>query len=104
VLEALEAGQGYRTSSIDVPDRQEETLANRLGSEDSKYLAVDDRSVLAPALAKLPPREQTILQLRFVDGLTQSEISARIGVSQMHVSRLLAASLAQLRQAFKEEP
>jgi RNA polymerase sigma-B factor len=103
VLEALEAGQGYRTLSIDVPDRQEETLAHRIGAEDAKYDGVDDRSVLAPALAKLAPREQTILQLRFVDGLTQSEIAARIGVSQMHVSRLLAASLERLREAFAED-
>ncbi len=103
VLEALEAGQGYRTSSIDVPDRQDETLANRLGSEDAKYAGVDDRSVLAPAMAKLPPREQAILRLRFVDGLTQSEIAARIGVSQMHVSRLLAASLEKLRKEFSED-
>ncbi len=65
---------------------------------------VDDRSVLAPALARLAPREQTILRLRFVDGLTQSEIAARIGVSQMHVSRLLAASLERLRREVAEEP
>ncbi len=103
VLEALEAGQGYRTSSINMPDRQEESLANRLGSEDVNFGGVDDRSILAPALAKLPEREQTILRLRFVDGLTQSEIAARIGISQMHVSRLLGASLARLREAFVEE-
>ena len=103
VLEALEAGQGYRTSSIDVPDRQEETLASRLGADDASFAGVDDRSVLAPALSKLPEREQTILRLRFVDGLTQSEIAQRIGVSQMHVSRLLTVSLARLRQAFNDE-
>ncbi|MGP8060904.1 MAG: SigB/SigF/SigG family RNA polymerase sigma factor [Acidimicrobiales bacterium] len=103
VLEALEAGQGYRTSSIDVPDRQNETLANRLGGEDATFVGVDDRSVLAPALAKLPERQQAILRLRFVDGLTQSEIAARIGVSQMHVSRLLASSLYELRAAFAED-
>ena len=103
VLEALEAGQGYRTASIDVPDRQEEALANRIGADDAKFAGVDDRSVLAPALAKLPERERAILGLRFVDGLTQSEIAKRIGVSQMHVSRLLASSLEQLRAAFAEE-
>jgi len=103
VLEALEAGQGYRTSSIDVPDRQDETLANRIGGEDTNFAGVDDRSVLAPALARLPAREQAILRLRFVDGLTQSEIAGRIGVSQMHVSRLLASSLEQLRTAFAED-
>lgn len=98
VLEAMEAGQGYRNASIDVPDRQDETLASRLGSEDTTYSAVDDRALLAPALEKLAPRERTILRLRFFEGLTQSEIASRVGVSQMHVSRLLAASLERLRR------
>jgi RNA polymerase sigma-B factor len=97
VLEALEAGQGYRSASIDVPDRQDETLASRLSEEDDTFAAVDDRTLLAPALEKLAPRERTILRLRFFDGLSQSEIAARVGVSQMHVSRLLAASLERLR-------
>jgi RNA polymerase sigma-B factor len=104
VLEALEAGQGYRSASIDAPDRPEETLAERIGGEDATFDNVDDRSVLAPALARLAPREQTIIQLRFVDGLTQSEIATRIGVSQMHVSRLLAASLERLRREVAEGP
>jgi RNA polymerase sigma-B factor len=104
VLEALEAGQGYRTASIDAPDRQEETLAERIGGNDATFDSVDDRSVLAPAVARLAPREQTILRLRFVDGLTQSEIATRIGVSQMHVSRLLAGSLERLRREMAEEP
>ncbi len=103
VLEALEAGQGYRASSIDVPDRQEETLANRLGNEDASFAGVDDRSALAPALAKLGQREQAILRLRFIDGLTQSEIAKQVGVSQMHVSRLLTTSLRRLRQAFVDD-
>lgn len=102
VLESLEAGQGYRTSSIDTPDRQEETLASRLGTDDPNFGGIDDRSVLAPALAKLPERERRIIHLRFVEGLTQSEIAAEIGVSQMHVSRLLSASLARLRAAFAD--
>ena len=62
-----------------------------------RYVAVDERALLAPALAKLPPREQSILRMRFVQGLTQSEIALSIGVSQMHVSRLLASSLEELR-------
>src|SRR5579875_3323729 len=102
VLEALEAGQGYRSTSIDVADRQDELLARRLSIDDSRLAEIDDRSVLAPALARLAPRERWILHLRFVDGLTQSEIAAQIGISQMHVSRLLKASLAQLRRAFAE--
>ncbi len=102
VLEALEAGQGYRTSSIDTPDRQDETLASRLGSDDPTFAGIDDRSVLGPALARLPERERRIIHLRFVEGMTQSEIAAEVGVSQMHVSRLLTSSLAQLRAAFAE--
>jgi RNA polymerase sigma-B factor len=100
VLEALEAGQGYRTSSIDAPDRQDDVLANRLGDNDPSFLGVDDRSVLAPALDRLPPRERAIIEMRFVDGLTQSEIALRIGISQMHVSRLLSSSLRTLRREF----
>ena len=55
VLEALDAGQGYRNASIDAPDRQDEPLAGRLSTEDATFATVDDRVVLAPALAKLPP-------------------------------------------------
>jgi RNA polymerase sigma-B factor len=102
VLEALEAGQGYRTSSIDKPDRTEGSLATRLGDLDAGFARVEDRMVLATALAELPDRERTILNLRFVDGLTQSQIATRMGISQMHVSRLLTASLGRLRKAFVE--
>ena len=102
VLEALEAGQGYRSTSIDVTGRQDQTLADSLGDVDSGFAGVDDRTVLTPALQRLPARQRTIVRLRFVEGLTQSEIAKRVGLSQMHVSRLLAASLEQLRQAFTE--
>jgi RNA polymerase sigma-B factor len=98
VLEALEAGQGYRTASIDATDRNEEVLASRMGEDDTSLGTVEDRELLAPAIATLAPREQLILQLRFAHGLTQSEIAARVGISQMHVSRLLAASLERLRE------
>lgn len=100
VLEAMEAGQSYRTASIDAPDRQEGTIATRLGDIDSGFSSAEDRHVLAQALEKLPERERRILQLRFVEGLTQSQIAAEIGVSQMHVSRLLATSLSKLRESF----
>ncbi len=103
VLEALEAGQSYRTSSIDAPDRQETTMGSRLGEVDAGFSGTEDRLLLAVSLAKLPDRERTILQLRFVNGLTQSQIAARIGISQMHVSRLLAASLTKLREVFNIE-
>jgi RNA polymerase sigma-B factor len=103
VLEALEAGRGYRTSSLDAPDRDDQTLAESLGSDDPQFIHVDDRSVLARALQGLSERDQFILRLRFVDGLTQSEIAARLKVSQMQISRLLAASLQSLREAFAEQ-
>ena len=104
VFEALEAGQGYRTASIDATDRNEETLASHIGGEDLSMGTVEDRQLLAPAVARLAPREQTILQLRFGQGLTQSEIAARVGISQMHVSRLLAASLERLRKSVGVTP
>ena len=103
ILEAIEAGQGYRSSSIDAPGQRDETLADRLGADDAEVAVVDERSVLAPALAALPERQQEVVRLRFVDGLTQSEIAARVGISQMHVSRLLAQSLARIRENLADE-
>jgi RNA polymerase sigma-B factor len=106
VLEALEAGQAYRFASLDVPGGSDpegnETLAARLGDEDPELGDAETRAVLSPLLANLPPRERMIVYLRFFDGLTQSEIAARLDMSQMHVSRLLARSLAQLRAAAEE--
>lgn len=103
ILEATEAGQGYRSASLDAPGAGNLTLADRLSSDDAGPALVEDRSVLKPALAALPERSRLIVKLRFEDGLTQSEIATRIGISQMHVSRLLAASLTQLRGAFGPE-
>jgi RNA polymerase sigma-B factor len=102
VLEALEAGQAYRATSIDAPDRREGTIASRLGQVDAGFEGADDHQVLVAAMAGLPEREQRILRLRYVDGLTQSQIAERIGVSQMHVSRLLTASISQLRESFTD--
>jgi RNA polymerase sigma-B factor len=100
----MEAGQGYRSASIDVPEAAEqEPLAARLGIEDVSFAGFENRTVLAHALASLPEREQLIVQLRFFEGLTQSEIADRVGLSQMHVSRLLSASLERLRPAFAED-
>jgi RNA polymerase sigma-B factor len=97
VLEALEAGQSYRTSSIDARDREGQTMAESLGSEDGGFSAVENHSALAKAIETLSDRDKSIVKLRFVDGLSQSEIAAQLGVSQMQISRLLAASLRQLR-------
>ena len=100
VLEAFEAGQGYRATSIDAPDRQEGTISSRLGGIDAGFDSAEDHQVLLAAFSTLPEREQAILRLRFIGGLTQSQIAEKIGVSQMHVSRLMAASIAQLRESF----
>jgi len=101
VLEALEAGRGYRSASLDAPDRDEKTLAESLGGDDPQFTHIEDRSVLVLLLKRLSPRNRQIIQLRFVDGLTQSEIAAKLGVSQMQISRLLAASLQSLRTNFE---
>ncbi len=98
VIEAIEAGQGYRAASIDASESEDDPLSARLGEYDANYDSVDDRALIGPALAALPVREQSILRMRFVEGLTQSEIAAAVGVSQMHVSRLLSSSLQKLRE------
>jgi RNA polymerase sigma-B factor len=103
IVEAIEAGQGYRSASLDAPVVGGATLGDTLSTEDAAAALVEQRSVLEPALALLPERNRDIVKLRFIDGLTQSEIAIRIGISQMHVSRLLATSLAQLREAFADD-
>ena len=99
VLQALEAGQAYRTASLDapVPGVDDETLGDRMGETDDGFLEAERRAQLAPLLDRLPERERRIVALRFVAGMTQSEIAAQVGISQMHVSRLLSRSLARLR-------
>jgi len=105
VLEALEAGQAYRLASLDAPapgEDEGETLASHLGDEDPRMSAAEERATLSPLIQALPPRQQLILHLRFFEGLTQLEIAGRLGISQMHVSRLLARSLAELRTAAEQ--
>ena len=102
VIEAIEAGQGYRAASIDASESEDDPLSARLGEEDDNFGSVEDRALLGPALATLPEREQSILRMRFVEGLTQSEIASAVGVSQMHVSRLLSSSLQKLRAGIEQ--
>ncbi len=109
ILEAMEAGRSYRTGSIDArlggaKSGDTTTLADRLGTHDPSLVDAEQRAMLAPLLATLPERERLIVYLRFWDGLTQSEIGAELGISQMHVSRLLARSLEQLRDEAASEP
>ncbi len=106
VLEALEAGQAYRSSSLDSPggagEDQGDDLSTRLGEDDPGFERAEGRAILSPLVAELPARQQQILQLRFYEGLTQSEIAQELGISQMHVSRLLSRSLMFLRSRAAE--
>jgi RNA polymerase sigma-B factor len=99
VLEGLEGGDAYTAKSLATPAGVEDglMLGDTLGAEDHGYESVEARVVVGPALETLDERDQTILRLRFYDNLTQSQIADRIGVSQMHVSRLISKALATLR-------
>ncbi|WP_434596332.1 RNA polymerase sigma factor SigF [Streptomyces sp. A5-4] len=100
VLEGLESANAYSTLSLDVPDTDDESppVSDTLGSEDVALEGVEYRESLKPLLEDLPPREKRILLLRFFGNMTQSQIAQEVGISQMHVSRLLARTLAQLRE------
>ena len=105
VLEAMEAGSLYRLASLDRPaigdDVDESGLGARLGDDDPGFEQIEHRAELDDLLGALPDRERRIVELRFFESLTQSEIAERVGVSQMHVSRLLARSLELLRAETK---
>jgi RNA polymerase sigma-B factor len=101
VLEGLESANAYSTVSLDAPDSGDEdapAVADSLGMIDEALEGVEYRESLKPLLERLPPREKKILLLRFFGNMTQSQIATELGISQMHVSRLLARTLAQLRE------
>jgi RNA polymerase sigma-B factor len=101
VLEALESGRAYTSLSLSVGgsgDDDELDPLESLGTEEHQYEVSEDRAVLAPGFKALEPRERLILQLRFFDGLTQSQIAQQVGISQMHVSRLIRRSLEKIRE------
>jgi RNA polymerase sigma-B factor len=100
VLEGLEGARAYNSTSLDTPvgDEGSFTLADTIGGEDTGFELAELRASLGPALAALDEREQKIISLRFYGNLTQTEIAEQIGVSQMHVSRLLTRALAKLRR------
>jgi RNA polymerase sigma-B factor len=102
ILEALEAAHAYRSASLDAPAPEGDSLGGRLGALDQEFATVENRTTLLPQLAALPPRDRLIIELRFVEGLTQSEIATRLGLSQMQISRLLSRSLAILHEAFSD--
>ncbi|MHB8657972.1 MAG: SigB/SigF/SigG family RNA polymerase sigma factor [Solirubrobacteraceae bacterium] len=102
VLESLQAAEAYEAISLDAPARSsEDPVASRLeqlGTLDAKLALVDDSATVLAAAQHLPLREREVIYLRFGEDLSQSEIAERIGISQMHVSRLLRQSLERLRK------
>ena len=99
VLEALEAGSARSTVSLSSgTDADDLDPMEIVGEEDEGYDRVEDRASLEPAIGTLPHREREILRMRFEEGMTQSQIAERVGVSQMHVSRLIRKSIDQLQR------
>lgn len=106
VLEGLEAAEAYRSSSLDemlASEHGSATVAELVGEADAELDRVDFRQALRPVLAELPERERTIVMLRFFGNLTQTQIAEQVGISQMHVSRLLAQTLDRLRSRLDPE-
>jgi RNA polymerase sigma-B factor len=106
-IEALESGRAYTSLSLSAgggggEDDDLDPLES-IGTEEHQYEVSEDRAVLAPGFKALDERERTILQLRFFEGLTQSQIAQQIGISQMHVSRLIRRSLEKIRETIAED-
>jgi RNA polymerase sigma-B factor len=108
VLEALESGRAYSSLSLSAgsgggdEDGELDPLES-LGTEEHQYEVSEDRAVLAPGFRVLDERERAILHLRFFEGLTQSQIAQQVGISQMHVSRLIRRSLEKIRDEIAAE-
>jgi len=105
VLEAMESANAYATLSLDAPESGEDSalsMIDVIGSDDDALEGVENRESIKPLLDQLDPREKHILALRFFRGMTQSQIATEIGVSQMHVSRLLNRTLTHLRESLNE--
>jgi RNA polymerase sigma-B factor len=106
VLEALGAASAHYPDSLDRPVNEDgdDGLGQLLGGEDPGYEEVENTELVDGLLSTLPERERLILRLRFEDELTQAEIGRRLGVSQMHVSRLIRKSIARLQSASEVDP
>ncbi|CAM3473911.1 RNA polymerase sigma factor SigF [Nocardioides dubius] len=104
VVEGMESSNAYSTLSLDAGDDSDEgaSFLATLGVDDEGIEHVELRESLKPLLAELPEREKTILMMRFFKNMTQSQIAAEVGISQMHVSRLLSRTLDKLRAALSE--
>ena len=106
VLEGLEASEAYRSSSLDEMLSSEQgsaTVGELVGEADAELNRVEFRQALRPVLAELAERERTIVMLRFFGNLTQTQIADKVGISQMHVSRLLSQTLDRLRERLDPE-
>ncbi len=108
VVEGQVAANGYAADSLDntlgsEEDRQGQSLGDRIGFRDSSFETIEGFQSLKPLLEELGERDRRILELRFGEELTQSQIGERLGISQMHVSRLLSGCLRRLREAVTEE-
>lgn len=99
VTQALIAGHAYQPTSIEAGGNSENegSLMDTLGDVEPRYDLVEDHLAIAPLIAQLPERERKVLTMRFFESMTQSQIAAQLGISQMHVSRILAKTLARLR-------
>ena len=97
VTEALEAAEAYSTVPLDSPVADGRPMAETIGGVDDALERIDERAALRPLIAALPQRERTVLMLRFFEERSQTQIAEEIGVSQMHVSRILARTVAELR-------
>jgi RNA polymerase sigma-B factor len=107
VLEAMHAAQGHHAVSLDATSAMGDgdepgPLRDRIGEEDLSFETVEYGEAIAPVLEEISERDRKVLHLRFVEDMTQSEIAERVGVSQMHVSRILRATIEKLRQRIPE--
>jgi RNA polymerase sigma-B factor len=108
VLEAMHAAQGHHAVSLDATSTTSDgdepgPLRDRIGSEDLAFDTVEYGEAIGPVLDEISERDRKVLHLRFVEDMTQSEIAEQVGVSQMHVSRILRATIEKLRQRIPDE-
>jgi RNA polymerase sigma-B factor len=104
VVDALDSAQAYSTRSLDAPfdGDADESLGDRLGIEEPGFEGVESGTLVGVGLGALDARERRIVQLRFFEEMTQSQIAAELGISQMHVSRLLRKALGEMRGRIEE--
>jgi RNA polymerase sigma-B factor len=109
IIEGLDSAHAYRALSLHAPiggsagDDSDTGLLDLIGDDDPELENVERRESLRPMIARLPVREQKIIAMRFFGNMTQSQIAAELGISQMHVSRLLSHALAVLRENLTQE-